>query len=50
MESKNISSFHFQPVSIDKVKDSIKTLDAKKACPHGDIHVKLIDMKTSLQE
>ena len=44
MKSKNISSFSFQPVSIDKVKDIIKTLNTKKACPDGDIPVKLIKM------
>ena len=43
MKSKNISSFSFQPVSIDKVKD-IKTLNTKKACPDGGIPVKLIKM------
>ena len=44
MKSKNISSFSFQPVSIDKVKDITKTLNTKKACPNGDIPVKLIKM------
>ena len=42
MRSKNISSFSFQPVLIDKVKDKIKTLNTKKACPDGHIPVKLI--------
>ena len=42
MKSKNISSFSFQPVSIDKVKDIIKT------CPEGDIHVKLIKMNEDM--
>ena len=32
MKSKNISSFSFQPVSINKVKDILKTLNTKKAC------------------
>ena len=42
MLSKNISCFIFQPVSLDKVKDIIKTLNTKKACPDGDVPVKLI--------
>ena len=41
MKSKNISSFNFQSVSIDKVKEIIKTLNTKKASPDGDIPVKL---------
>ena len=36
-KSKNISSFSFQPVSIDKVNDIIKTLNTKKVCPDRDI-------------
>ena len=48
MKSKNISSFSFQPVSIDKVKDIIKTLNTKKACPDGDIPVKLIKMNEDI--
>ena len=44
MKSKNIPSLNFQPVSIDKVTDIIKTLNTKKACPVGDIPVKLIKM------
>ena len=42
MKSKNICCFSFQPVSIDKVKDIIKTLNTKKACPDGNLPVKLI--------
>ena len=45
---KNISSFSFQPVSIDKVKDIIKTLNIKKACPDGDIPVKFIKMNEGI--
>ena len=48
MKSKNIFSFSFQPVSINKVKDIIKTLDTKKACPNGDIPVKLIKMNEDI--
>ena len=48
MKSKNIPSFSFQPVSIDKVKDIIKTLNTKKACPDGDIPVKLIKMNEDI--
>ena len=48
MKSKNISSFSFQPVSIDKVKDIIKTLNTKKACPDRDIPVKLIKMNEDI--
>ena len=48
MKSKNISSFSFQPVSIDKVKDVIKTLNTKKACPDGAIPVKLIKMNEDI--
>ena len=44
MKSKNISSFSFQPASIDKVKDIIKALNTKKVCPDGDIPVKLLKM------
>ena len=51
MKSKNISSFSFEPVSIDKVKDIIKKLNTKKACPDDDIPVKLKKwMKTSSQD
>ena len=32
MKSKTISSFSFQPVSIEKVKDTIKILNTEKAC------------------
>ena len=42
MKSKNICSFGFHPVSIDKVKDIIKTRTTKKACPDGNLPVKLI--------
>ena len=42
MKSKTISSFSFQPVSIEKVKDIIKTLNTEKACPDDDIPAKLI--------
>ena len=48
MKSRNIPSFSFQPVSIDKVKDIIKTLNTKKACPNGDIPVKLIKMNKDI--
>ena len=48
MKSKNTPSFSFQPVSIDKVKDIIKTLNTKKACPDGDIPVKLIKMNEDI--
>ena len=43
VKSKNISSFNFQPVSIEKLKDLIKTL-TEKAGQDGDIPVKLIKM------
>ena len=42
IKSKNICSFSFQPVSIDKVKDIIKTRTTKKACPDSNLSVKLI--------
>ena len=45
---KNISPFNYQPVSIDKVKNIIKTLNTKKACPDGDITVKLIKMNEDI--
>ena len=48
MKSKNISSFSFQPVSIDKVKDIIKTLNTKKPCPDSGIPVKLIKMNEDI--
>ena len=47
-EIKNISSVSFQPVSIDKVKDIIKTLNTRKACPDGDVPVKLIIIKEDI--
>ena len=48
MKSKSIPFFSFQPVSIDKVKVIIKTLNTKKACPDGDISVKLIKMNEDI--
>ena len=45
---KNISSISFQPVSIDKVKDIIKTLNTQKACPDGDVPVKLKKMNEDI--
>ena len=48
MISKNISSFSFQLVSTDNVEDIIKTLSTKKACPDGDIPVKLIKMNEDI--
>ena len=48
MKSKNIPSFSFQPVSIEEAKDIIKTLNTKKACPDGDIPVKLIKMNEDI--
>ena len=48
MKSKNIFSFSFQPVSVDKVKNIIKTLNIKKACPDGDLLVKLIKMNEDI--
>ena len=48
MKSKNIPSFSFQPVSVGKVKVVIKTLNTKKACPDGDMPVKLIKMNEDI--
>ena len=48
MKSKDISSFSFQPVSTDKVKDIIKTLNTQKACLEGDLPVKLITMNEDI--
>ena len=48
MKSKDISSFSFQPVSMDKAKHIIKTLNNKKACPDGDIPVKLIKINEDI--
>ena len=48
MKATDIPSFSFQPVSIDKVKDIIKTLNIKKACPNGDIPLKLIKMNEDI--
>ena len=39
MKSKNIFSFSFQPDLIDKVKEIIKLLNTKNACPDGDIYL-----------
>ena len=47
MKSKNIPSFSFQLVSIDRV-NNIKTLNTKKACPNGDIPVKVIKMNEDI--
>ena len=47
MKSKNISTFSFQPVSIDDVKDIIKTLNAKKGLD-GDKLVKLVNMNEDI--
>ena len=48
MKSKNIPSFSFQPVSINKVKDIIKTPNTKKVSPDGDTPVKLIKMNEDI--
>ena len=48
IKTKNIPSFTFQTVSIDKVKDVIKTLNTKKECPDGVIPVKLIKMNEDI--
>ena len=48
MKSKNISSFSFQTVSIDKVKDIIKKINTKKACPDDNIPVKLKKMNKDI--
>ena len=48
MESKNIFSFSFQHVSTDNVKDIIKTINTKKACPDGNIPVKLIKINEDM--
>ena len=48
MKSKNIPSLSFQPVSVDKVKDIIKTLNTKKACRDSDIPVKLTKMNEDI--
>ena len=48
MKSKSILFFSFQPVSIDKVKVIIKTFNTRKACPDGDIPVKLIKMNEDI--
>ena len=36
MKSKNIFSFNFHSVSVDKEKDIIKALNTKKASPDED--------------
>ena len=48
MKSKNIFSFSSQPVSINKVKDIIKTLNTKKACLDSDIPVTFIKMNEDI--
>ena len=48
MKLKSISSFSFQPVLIDKVKNIIKSLNTKKAYADGDITVKLIKMNEDI--
>ena len=48
MKSKNISSFRFHPVSIDNVKDVIKTLKTTIACSDGCIPVKLIKINEDI--
>ena len=48
MKSKNNSSFSFQHVSIDKVKDMIKTVNTKTFFPDGNISVKLIPMNEDI--
>ena len=48
VKSKTICSFSLQPVSIDKVKDIIKTLNTKKACPGGDMPVNLRKMNEDI--
>ena len=48
MKTKNISSFSFQPVSIGKMKDLIKTCNSKKACLDGIIPVKLIKINEDI--
>ena len=48
MKSKNISSFSFQPVFIDKRKDIIRILNTKKAYPDGDKPKKLIKMNEDI--
>ena len=47
-KSKNISSFSFQSVWTDKVKEIIKTLNTKKASPDRDIPVKLIKINEDI--
>ena len=48
MKSKNISFFSFQPLSIGKTKDIIKTLNTKKTCPDCDLPVKYIKMNEDI--
>ena len=48
MISKKISSFSFQPVSIEKVKDIIRTPNIKRACPDRDIPVKHIKINEDI--
>ena len=47
-ETKKVTSISFKPVSIDKVKYVIKILNTKKACPDGDVPVKLIKMNEDI--
>ena len=48
IKSKNNYSFSFQYVSIDKVKDMIRTVKTKNTCPDGDITVKLIKINEDI--
>ena len=48
MISKKISSFSFQPVSIEKVKDIIRTPNIRRACPDRDIPVKHIKINEDI--
>ena len=48
MKSKNVSSFSLQPISIEKVKNTIKTLNTKRACLEGDIPVKLTEVNEEI--
>ena len=48
MKSENFSSFSFQPVVIDKVKDITETLNTKKVCLDSDMLVKLINMNEDI--
>ena len=48
MKSKSVSSFSFQLVLIDSVKDIIKTLNTKKASPDNVISVKHLKMNQDI--